>query len=742
MSAMDGNEVTQKIRAAIKTKLVELGAYVDDELPDYIMVMIANKKTKEQMTQDLSLFLGESTVSFTTWLQGVLDHLQAIAAEAKQRCREQQQQQQLPMSSSSQGDSVIRPVLPPHMEQQLRQEAPQPVVAVAPPLQEEPSLPEYNDEVLALKADPEPDDDLADDLRAIVEPTPAPRQQPTAASSSISLVRPIPRVTAPEHPSSPVREHQRPSSQQQQQQKSVVAAVVRRKPQFLSEGEEDEEEYDPSNPSVASSVVRVPERKSSVPESMQANKLLLLKAMKAAHQSVSRTTRRNPSARVEPYQPTPLRELGHQSSSKRRRAPSPSRPSSARGDDGLDDEDPIPPPTKRSSGLSIKHRLGQRPGERHCRRVCDARPTKTATPAAEEPLSTNSEPRGARVSRVVGAIAPKLRQDTRAARDELMAPPSLAEAPTVDLNDSQVMEQEEDSDLLELEVAREEVHSVVKEATPASTPKHHGAMMDEGAAPSVLSRLGGGAGGDVPSPTAATANKQQWSPCFVVTLDGVDPLSFKGGSGGGRQVLASGRDLDELPEEEEEEGLAAPRRPVKSRLITAPVTEVALMEGVMEDEEVMAMDDGGVPRLLEKCRYWPACKNGDRCPFHHPSVPCKAFPKCKFGDRCLFIHPNCKYDAFCKRKDCPFTHASRRTFAPGPPPPPTAAASPSVQQCKFFPHCTNLKCPFFHPKPCKFGAKCQSPTCPYTHPDTSVPPPNKLKWTSATLKKVPGTAVA
>ena len=26
---------------------------------------------------------------------------------------------------------------------------------------------------------------------------------------------------------------------------------------------------------------------------------------------------------------------------------------------------------------------------------------------------------------------------------------------------------------------------------------------------------------------------------------------------------------------------------------------------------------------LEKCRFWPHCKNGDQCPFHHPSVECK-----------------------------------------------------------------------------------------------------------------------
>ena len=40
---------------------------VDEELPDYIMVMIANKRTKEQMSNDLDLFLGENTNHFTNW---------------------------------------------------------------------------------------------------------------------------------------------------------------------------------------------------------------------------------------------------------------------------------------------------------------------------------------------------------------------------------------------------------------------------------------------------------------------------------------------------------------------------------------------------------------------------------------------------------------------------------------------------------------------------------------------------
>ncbi|KAB0376536.1 hypothetical protein FD755_010980 [Muntiacus reevesi] len=67
--------------SAIKGKLQELGAYVDEELPDYIMVMVANKKSQDQMTEDLSLFLGNNTSRFTLWLHGVLDKLRSITTD-------------------------------------------------------------------------------------------------------------------------------------------------------------------------------------------------------------------------------------------------------------------------------------------------------------------------------------------------------------------------------------------------------------------------------------------------------------------------------------------------------------------------------------------------------------------------------------------------------------------------------------------------------------------------------------
>ena len=40
---------------------------LDDELPEYIMVMIANKRKSQQMVDDLSLFLGEETDGFVKW---------------------------------------------------------------------------------------------------------------------------------------------------------------------------------------------------------------------------------------------------------------------------------------------------------------------------------------------------------------------------------------------------------------------------------------------------------------------------------------------------------------------------------------------------------------------------------------------------------------------------------------------------------------------------------------------------
>lgn len=52
--------------------------FSDEELPDYVMVLVANRRTKPQMEQDLQLFLGDNTAKFTTWLLHVLSKLEEL----------------------------------------------------------------------------------------------------------------------------------------------------------------------------------------------------------------------------------------------------------------------------------------------------------------------------------------------------------------------------------------------------------------------------------------------------------------------------------------------------------------------------------------------------------------------------------------------------------------------------------------------------------------------------------------
>ncbi|ESP02911.1 hypothetical protein LOTGIDRAFT_212433 [Lottia gigantea] len=166
-------------------------------------------------------------------------------------------------------------------------------------------------------------------------------------------------------------------------------------------------------------------------------------------------------------------------------------------------------------------------------------------------------------------------------------------------------------------------------------------------------------------------------------------------------------------------------------------------------------------KAKERCKFWPACVNGNSCQYHHPTQPCKLFPQCKFSDKCLYIHPNCKYDAKCSRPDCPYTHATRRlTPAVGlpqvlslphqvivsappsyhqslVPPPPTSS---SKKQCLYYPNCTNMNCSFYHPTPCRFGMSCRNRFCTYYHP--TPPTKDKLKWSKSIDTTVDKTKIS
>ena len=76
---MTSNDVPQRLRLAIKTKLTTLDAFIDDELPDFIMVMVARKKSEEEMVSELEPFLEDKAKSFTSWVMKLFEKLNGMA---------------------------------------------------------------------------------------------------------------------------------------------------------------------------------------------------------------------------------------------------------------------------------------------------------------------------------------------------------------------------------------------------------------------------------------------------------------------------------------------------------------------------------------------------------------------------------------------------------------------------------------------------------------------------------------
>uniref|UniRef100_A0A8B9G3U1 Zinc finger CCCH domain-containing protein 14 n=1 Tax=Amazona collaria TaxID=241587 RepID=A0A8B9G3U1_9PSIT len=280
-----GTEISRKIRGAIKGKLQELGAYVDEELPDYIMVMVANKKSQEQMTEDLSLFLGNNTVRFTVWLHGVLDKLRSVTTEPTSVKSSESSifESSLPSSKSSSCVSDERrreDTLPPLAVSSTRTERNDSRVSTSSQEQRNTAsrqscedgsasrltsavkpLRELSPSEAVIDIKPEPDDLIDEDLNFVQE-NPLSRKKPIEESS---------------------RKRRLP----------VVSSVVKVK-KFCNDGEDEEEEedYGSRTGSISSSVSvpAKPERRPSLPPSKQANKNLILKAISEAQESVTKTT--------------------------------------------------------------------------------------------------------------------------------------------------------------------------------------------------------------------------------------------------------------------------------------------------------------------------------------------------------------------------------------------------------------------------------------------------------------------
>ncbi|XP_032477182.1 zinc finger CCCH domain-containing protein 14 isoform X1 [Phocoena sinus] len=753
-----GTEISRKIRSAIKGKLQELGAYVGlrnlssqpgieapspnhwtakevpethEELPDYIMVMVANKKSQDQMTEDLSLFLGNNTIRFTVWLHGVLDKLRSVTTDpsslkssdtnifdsnvpsnkssfsrgderrheaavpplAVSSTRPEKRESRVSTSSQEQKATNVR--------QTYDDGAATRLMSTVKPLRE----PAPSEDVIDIK--PEPDDLIDEDLNFVQE-NPLSQKKPTvtltygSSRPSIEIYRP----PASRNADSGAHLNR---LQFQQQQNSIHAAkqLDIQTSRIYETGRLCEPEVLNSLEETYSPFFRNSSEKMSIEEeNFRKRKLPVVS-------SVVKVKKFNHDGEEEEEDDDCGSRTGSISSSVSVPAKPERRPS-------------LPPSKQANKNLILKA-------------ISEAQESVTKTTNYSAVSQKQTLP-----------VAPR----TRTSQEELLAEmvQGQSRAPRIS---SPIKEEETKGDNIDKSqgtqqrqlLSRLQIDPVVAETLQISQDYYDMESMVHADTRSFILKKPKLSEEIVVAPNQESGMKtadtlrvlsghlmqtrdlvqpdKPASPKFIVTLDGVpsppgymsdqeEDMSFEG-MRPAHHTAAS------------HEGLAGLLHPQQLHLLSRQLEDP---DGSFTNAEMSELSVAQKPeKLLERCKYWPACKNGDECAYHHPVSPCKAFPNCKFAEKCLFVHPNCKYDAKCTKPECPFTHMSRRIPVLPPKPAVTTPAPPSSSQlCRYFPACKKMECPFYHPKHCRFNTQCTRPDCTFYHPTITVPPRHALKW--------------
>ncbi|XP_045677973.1 zinc finger CCCH domain-containing protein 14 isoform X2 [Phyllostomus hastatus] len=720
-----GTEISRKIRSAIKGKLQELGAYVDEELPDYIMVMVANKKSQDQMTEDLSLFLGNNTVRFTVWLHGVLDKLRSVTTD--------------PSSLKSPDTSIFDSSVPSNRSSLSRGDERRHEAAV-PPLAVSGSRPEKRDSRIAagsqeqkannvrqtyddgtatrlmstvkplrepapsedvIDIKPEPDDLIDEDLNFVQE-NPLSQKKPTvtltygSSRPSIEIYRPPASRTA----DSGVHLNR---LQFQQQQNSLHAAK------------------------------QLEIQNSRVYETGRLCEPEVLRTLEETYSPFFRSSSENMSVEEENFRKRKLPVVSSVVKVKK---------FSHDGEEEEDEEDCGSRAGSVSSSVSVPAKPERRPSLPPSKQANKNLILKAISEAQESVTKTTNY--SAVSQKQTLPVAPR----TRTSQEELLAETAQGQGRTSRISPP-IKEEETKGDHVEKSqgtpqrqlLSRLQIDPGMVETLEINPDYYDMESMVYADTRSFILKKPKLSEEVVVAPNQESGTKtadtlrvlsghlmqtrdlvqpdKPASPKFIVTLDGVpsppgymsdqeEDMCFEGVKPV-TQTAASNKGL---------RGLLHPQQlQLMSRQLGDPDAEMSELSVAQKPE-----------KLLERCKYWPACKNGDECAYHHPVSPCKAFPNCKFAEKCLFVHPNCKYDAKCTKPDCPFTHVNRRI--PILPPKPVLTPSPSSnsQLCRYFPACKKMECPFYHPKHCRFNTQCTRPDCTFYHPTITVPPRHALKW--------------
>ncbi|XP_057670821.1 zinc finger CCCH domain-containing protein 14 [Diorhabda carinulata] len=627
-----GAEVGQKMRSAIKAKLLELNCYVDDELPDYIMVMVANRRSKSQMNEDLNLFLNTKTSAFVEWLHIVLKKLKEVTVTNPEVYKKVAKRK-----SSEQIDVKVKKEKLKRIENVKKE-------SQNDPLKNSTSIDKNNAGEFDIPLLTDINSSSENDLKEI-------EAKIRNVKSRLGIVvdgdvnEEILRIKIEEAKNNTIQLEERYSSPNERE-------VV------LNEEEQDEISYTPEKPHRHSPIrfekedfVKTPPRKPSILSRLGKRVAISSESeQKKKKTNFSDTTKEESNFERNSDKQRYKRDEDKKRSSERK---------FSRNRKELDVRE-------RGEKVSVLSRLG-------VMSKIHVPEKRLEDPDIEDELKT-------REVRSMVQVKPRVLPPITIQPNKNLLLKAVAEA------NKSVTEANSKVALKSSKIDDENVSSTRK-----LSHKEKVKLRNLILAQVSLEDSDDGVDGDkymeyVPKPIKKI--DVQGLPEYVPsTRTSVDD----------RSVEAAPAKIRKSAKERLE------RRKSPSPIIFDKISTVVKTKSDVPETPPCV-------KIQERCKYWPGCRQGDKCEFVHPVTVCESFPNCKNGDNCSKIHPNCKFGSGCTKRDCPYTHSVVSVRAVTPP-----------QICKYFPKCANVACPYFHPKFCKFGKYCKNKNdCAFSHSNTLI----------------------
>ncbi|CAG9826711.1 unnamed protein product [Diabrotica balteata] len=660
-----GAEVGQKMRSAIKAKLLELHCYVDDELPDYIMVMVANRRTKAQMNEDLYLFLNEKTSPFVEWLHIVLKKLKEVTVTNPEVYKKVAKRK-----SSEEPDIKIKKEKFKKYSDNVKSESNSPKRgSTQNNTDEETSNTEFSTSIFS-----EMNSTAAKDLEEIERKIRNVKSRLGITVDSdvdeemlIKLKTEKVKTETPVHKENSVEREVELQIEDQgtdpMDDSDHQTSYTPEKPKRPSPITFEKEDFSTTPPRKSSVLSRLGKRVSSSDTDSKKRRLSL---SDAEFKSRKRGSDRHSSKDEKKHK----RSRNDRDRSDGRR--SDDRRVSRSKRDSIGSEE-----ARKRSDKSVHSRLG-------------------VMSKIHIPEKPSEEPE----------IEDELR--TRAVRSMVKVKPRSLPA----------ISSQPNKNLLLKAVA--EANKSVSETISASSK--------------TFPRLSEDSSDDAPSTRKLSKRSKSKIRNIIlaqVSKDGSDtndeekefeyvpkPIKRNNSDDLPEYVPSSRKSIEESLEKET--AVVKPRISAKARLSAKKSPSPIFFDNVSTKvskkidvpDSLLTVHPPASVKTQERCKYWPNCRQGDKCEFVHPSAACEAFPNCKYGEKCMFLHPSCKFGASCTKRDCQYSHANSASLAMKLP-----VVQPQI--CRFFPKCTNITCPFFHPKLCKFGKYCKNQAeCPFSHPSS------------------------